>query len=343
MDPRNPSGQYCILTFFSGFPRSRMTAPTPRTERRFYAEDHAIGRFGMRIFPPSLMAAPHWHGHVEANFLSGASMTYLFEGRRIEVPAGRLALFWANLPHQLVAIAPEGPAVPRLANLYIPFDRFLLLPHVARLQAALLSGAVAVLDPAVVGAAQVEGWYRDYRSGHAERREILFMELNAALRRSLLDGPELLLEPDGPPGESPAVRAAARGHIVAMVRFVLENLTEPLRNADVAAVTGLHESYALSLFSRVMGVPVRRFVIRMRLLRARAELLESGATVAEVALRSGFQGPSQFYDHFRRAYGVTPQGLRQAARAIGSIPFSTAPFDPVRHFDDPSVARAAPP
>jgi AraC family transcriptional regulator, melibiose operon regulatory protein len=99
-------------------------------------------------------------------------------------------------------------------------------------------------------------------------------------------------------------------HVVAMLRFIMENLSAPMANADVARVTGLHENYALSLFTAVMNVPMRKFIIRMRLLRAQALLLESNATVATVALQSGFPSISQFYDHFGRAYGATPQALR---------------------------------
>jgi AraC-like DNA-binding protein len=287
-----------------------VTATTPRTERRFYAEDRAIGRFGMRVFTPRVMEASHWHGHIEANFLSGASMTYLIDDRRVEVPPNQLVLFWANVPHQLISLSPLSGIAPRLANLYLPFDRFLYLPYIAPLQVALLSGGMVALDPALASERQIDGWYRDYRSGSQERREILFMELNAMLRRALLDELTFLHSPVADPQGARATPAAAKAHVVAMVRFIIENLSEPMTNSDVARVTGLHESYAMSLFSRIMRMPVRRFVIRMRLLRARALLFESSATVAAVALQSGFPSPSQFYQHFQRAYGTTPQVLR---------------------------------
>ena len=64
---------------------------------------------------------------------------------------------------------------------------------------------------------------------------------------------------------------------------------------------------------------MRRFIIRMRLLRARALLMESNATVASVAAQAGFPSLSQFYDHFGRAYGATPQGLRAGASARSDI------------------------
>ena len=293
-----------------------LPAPIPagREQRRFYAGSRAIGRFGMRVFDAHLMPAPHWHGHVEANFLTGGTMTYVVEDQVIEVPERRLALFWAGIPHQLVALSPSRADPVRLANIYLPLDAFLFMPHVGGLQVALLAGGLACLPPALVTEDRVLGWYRDYRSGDPERREVMTMELNAALRRALLDPIEFLRAPSAEAGPQ-APRTARTAHVVAMVRHIMEHLETPMTNADVAAVTGLHEGYAMSLFTAVMRMPMRRFIIRMRLMRARALLTESRETVASVALRAGFSSLSQFHDHFRRAYGTTPQALREG-RAV---------------------------
>jgi AraC-like DNA-binding protein len=288
-----------------------MARPVPRSERRFYAEDRAIGRFGMRVFAPALMPAPHWHGHIEANLLTGGSMTYRLEQGDVEVPPGRLVLFWASHPHQLVRLTPAGDGPMRLANMYLPLDLFLFMPHIPRLQVALLSGGMVILREGLVSEARIDGWYRDYRSGDPERREVLFMEVNALLRRALLGDIDYLVPPRADPEGAPRSQPTRTKHVVAMLRYIMENLSEPMTNADVAQVTGLHETYALSLFTQVMRMPMRRFIIRMRLLRARALLLESSATVATVAIEAGFPSISQFYDHFGRAYGVTPQAMRE--------------------------------
>jgi AraC-like DNA-binding protein len=95
-----------------------------------------------------------------------------------------------------------------------------------------------------------------------------------------------------------------------MVRHILENLREPLRAEDVAAVAGLHPNYALSLFSEVMRVPLHKFVVRMRLIHARALLFEGRLSIENVAYESGFSALSQFYVQFRAAYGLTPRQMR---------------------------------
>jgi len=280
-------------------------------ERHFYAQASAVGRFGMRIFPPQIMAQAHWHGHVEANFLTGASMTYQVDDQDIVVPEGRLVLFWAGIPHRLTGIdpLPDGGMV-RLANIYLPLDAFLFMPHIAPLQVALLGGALVMLPRDICPADQIATWYRDYRSADVERTEVMKMEMNAMLRRAQIAPLTYLRPPIADPGDGRLLSSAHIRHVVAMVRFILENLDAPLTNARVAAVTGLHENYALSLFTRTMRLPMKRFIIRMRLLRARALLLEGSTAIGQVAAESGFASISQFYDHFGRAYGMSPHAMR---------------------------------
>lgn len=281
-------------------------------ERRFYSRTRAFGRFGMRIFKPALMDRPHRHGHVEVNLIRNARMIYVVDGQRVVVAPEQLLLFWAGITHQLVAVEQTGSAEPELCNIYVPLDTFLFMPHIPDLQVALLTGGMVQFPRELCTPDMLRRWYVDYRSGNLERLDVVKMELNALFRRISLDPLPFLKSPwrDAPSRvglPTPHVR-----HVVDMVRHVLENLHEPLKNEDVTKVTGLHPNYALSLFSRTMLLPLKQFVIRMRLLRARGMLLESDAAIATIAVESGFGSASQFYAHFSAAYGVSPMQLRQS-------------------------------
>jgi AraC-like DNA-binding protein len=59
-----------------------------------------------------------------------------------------------------------------------------------------------------------------------------------------------------------------------------------------------------------MNTPLHKFVVRMRLIRARSLLFEGGLSIENVAFRSGFTSLSQFYQQFRSAYGMTPRQMR---------------------------------
>lgn len=278
-------------------------------DRRAYANTTAFGRFGMRIFEPIEMAAPHWHGHIEANFVRGGAMSYDFDGDAVTLPCDRLILFWAGVPHRLTEI--RGGAAPvSLCNIYLPLDIFLYMPHIARLQVSLLQGAMVALPTSLCGFARLDRWYADYRSRDPERGEVMKMEMNALFRRACLEAFEYLRAPDDSHEPGKRLVTVQVRHVVAMVRFVLDNLDGELTSDRVARVTGLSTNHALGLFSTTMKVSLKRFIIRVRLLRSRALLIESDRAIASVAHDCGFNSLSQFYYHFVDAYGITPNRLR---------------------------------
>ena len=289
----------------------RHPRPVPNHDRHFYSQLRAFGRFGIRIFEPVLMQQPHWHGHIEANFSANFRMTYDIDGTQLTIPEDRLVLFWAGVPHQLTGVERLDDRPIKLANIYLPLDSFLQMHHIMPLQVALIGRGMVVLPESLCDGRMVQRWYADYRSGDFERMEVVKMELNTLFRRAALDGFTFLRPPQHEIGNDRSLSSAHVRHVISMVRFVLENLEKPLRNADVTAVTGLHENYALSLFSRTMQVPLKQFINRMRLMRARALLVESSTAISSVAEQCGFSSMTQFYAQFRSGYGIAPAALRQ--------------------------------
>lgn len=281
------------------------------TERPFYRRSKAFGRFGMRIFKPQIMTEPHWHGHIEANFVRHAELKYKVDAQPITVEPEQLVIFWANVPHQLLKIPPRDQDEAVLSNIYIPLDAFLMMPHLAELQIALLNGAMIACPRELFGYEQMQRWYQDYRSNDSARLDLMKMELNALFRRLSLQPLIYLRQPEMAKQASPNLSSSHMRHVVTMVQYILENITEPLRNEDVTAKTGLHPNYALAIFTKVMNIPLKQFVLRMKLLRARGLLLESDLAISKVAEESGFGSTSQFYAHFSSAYGISPNRMRE--------------------------------
>lgn len=296
--------------------------PVPRPDRKFYAHTRAFGRFGVRWFDPQLMATEHWHGHIEFNWLTAGSMDYRFDGRPVTVPAGRIAMFWAGIPHQTVRLDHGAAGNARQCNIYLPLDAFLYMPNLGALTETMMGGGVIMLPQDAADNALLHRWYADYRSGNAERTDILNSEIANMLRRTAMVGWDVLLPPwiEKP---TPGTRTTSPlRYVVAMVRYIMENLSDSLRASEVAAVVGLHPNYALNLFTSVMGIAMQKFVIRMRLIRARSLLFEGNMSIANVAFESGFASQSQFYEHFRSAYGMTPRAMQKSLVANASIPGS---------------------
>ncbi len=279
-------------------------------ERRFYARSRAFGRFGMRIFKPQLMERPHWHGHVEANYARHCRMHYVIDGSKVIIEPEQLVIFWAGVPHQLVKVENTDSHAPELCNIYLPLDTFLFMPHIPELQVAMLTGGMVHIGEELCSFGQLQRWYLDYRANVPERIDVVKMELNALFRRISLEPFTFVRKPWRDKKKSTNIASAHVRHVVRMVQHVLEHVGKPLSNKQVTAVTGLHTNYALSLFSKTMLIPLKQFIIRMRLLRARGLLLESNISVSTVADESGFTSISQFYSHFAKAYGTTPMQLR---------------------------------
>lgn len=290
-------------------PRPRGAAPVPRPDRQFYAQSKAFGRFGMRWFAPQVMPAEHAHGHIELNWLTSGGMDYVLDGRAVTVPSKRLVMFWAGISHQTMAVD-SGAGDARQCNVYLPLDSFLHMPNLGRLTETMLGGGMIALSPETIGEDTLHRWYDDYRSGNAERADILKAEIAIMLRRAAVMGWDELMAPWIESEGSPTRAATPLRYAVAMLRHILENLSAPLRAQDVAKVVGLHPNYALNLFTEVMRVPMHKFVVRMRLIRARSLLFEGNLSIENVAFESGFTALSQFYVQFRQAYGLTPRQMR---------------------------------
>jgi AraC family transcriptional regulator, melibiose operon regulatory protein len=286
--------------------------PQRAQDRHFYSANRAFGRFGVRIFDPVLMDQPHWHGHVEINLPTRFEMDYVIDGRTVTVPADTAVVFWAGIPHQLTAIRPVDDQSGKLANIYLPLDVFLMMNHIATFQVAMLGGGMVMLPTTLCDSARMLQWYGDYRSGDVERAELVKMDLNALFRRITAERRlDYLVRPTHEISGDRSLASSHIRHVVAMMRHILENLEKPMRNAEIAAVTGLHENYALSLFTRVMQMPLKQFVLRMKLIRARALLVESTMAITSVAEAAGFSSISQFYAQFSAAYGMPPAAARK--------------------------------
>jgi AraC-like DNA-binding protein len=109
-----------------------------------------------------------------------------------------------------------------------------------------------------------------------------------------------------------SVRRTVRIH--PRVRRVLKYLRENLASgADLslnalADVSGLSPSRLMHVFTASLGVPVRPYILWLRLQRACYELMK-GATATETAHTAGFSDAAHLTRTFRRMLGTSPSDL----------------------------------
>ncbi len=100
-----------------------------------------------------------------------------------------------------------------------------------------------------------------------------------------------------------------------VLRFLRDRLDRPPRLEDAAAAAYLSPSRFSHLFSETMGVSFRKYMLRLRIERAKFFLASTRAPVGEIAAKCGFQDPNYFSKLFRREVGATPTEFREREAA----------------------------
>lgn len=264
--------------------------------------------FGFQRHKPQIMESSHWHGHIEVNYLYGCSADYLINGKKISVPEGRMIIFWASIPHQMIASEGDGEMV----NIYIPLQAFLTWKFSDQFISDILHGEVLVADRLHPTDKLITSqWENDLEKNDYRMMIHVIDEIRNRLRRMSLE-PYSTFNLSKQPNQLES-RSLVSGlpHIQAILRFIADNYDKKITIEEVAQVTGLHPNYAMKLFNRVMKISIKQYINKLRLQHAQALLIDTNDAVLNIALEAGFGSTSRFYDLFQREFQVTPQQYRQ--------------------------------
>jgi len=88
-------------------------------------------------------------------------------------------------------------------------------------------------------------------------------------------------------------------------------MRERLTLSEVAKAVHSSEFHLARLFRREAGVPIHRYLNRLRLRAAIERLAEGEQDLTGLALDLGFSSHSHFSDSFRREFNVSPRGIRK--------------------------------
>lgn len=90
---------------------------------------------------------------------------------------------------------------------------------------------------------------------------------------------------------------------------------ERLNATGVCEACGLHNHNIASLFKRVIGVGMRRYIERQRLTAAKRLLRHETLHVLDIAWSVGYTYPETFERAFHRTTGCTPTEYREGQRS----------------------------
>ena len=111
-----------------------------------------------------------------------------------------------------------------------------------------------------------------------------------------------------------AVDAMPAPRLRRVLDYMQANLEHDLSLAQLAAVGGLSPTQFTRAFRLATGESPYRYLIGLRIAKARKELETTNLAVIEIGLRCGFEQPSHFATTFRKATGMTPREYRAIRR-----------------------------
>ncbi|MEV0586173.1 helix-turn-helix domain-containing protein [Nonomuraea sp. NPDC050310] len=265
---------------------------------------------GLQAFHETAGSMPraHIHPELEFNLVLSGTARYATVSGEVDLPRGRLAVFWGGYPHRLLT-------AERVDLLWATVPLSAVIGHDP------LRGAVerALSGEFLYGTA-AEGEHDrflmsrwDHELRHEPPRpvaEVCLMEMHARLARL-----------GGDPGERSGSGAAAAGSAERMLAVVARRYTDKLSVEEIADAAGVHPTYAALAFKQALGMPVWQYVTRLRVAHACRLLQATDWGIDRVAHASGFQTRSSFYRAFAGSLGQTPTEFRQrGVTGVGYFP-----------------------
>jgi len=126
------------------------------------------------------------------------------------------------------------------------------------------------------------------------------------------------------------------------VNRVLKYLREQLGVSDdfslktLAGISGLSQSHFMHMFTESVGVPLRPYILWLRLQRAACDLMD-GASVTSAAHNAGFSDGAHLTRTFRRMLGMTPTDLALRKRMSRGVSLDRA--DSLSRTEQPEAAE----
>lgn len=97
--------------------------------------------------------------------------------------------------------------------------------------------------------------------------------------------------------------------------FLRDNLSDDIGLDELAASAGLTSLYFAKAFKRSTGVAPHDYLMRQRVERAKALLIDTDLKIAEIASSCGFCDQSHLARRFKRLVGIAPAAFRAEVRS----------------------------
>lgn len=250
----------------------------------------------------------HFHPEYEIHLITATTGKYFVGDYIGNFAPGNLVMTGSNLPHNWVSNVPlEGRVDERCLVLQFDADfverAISVFPELKRVEVLLDASCWGVLFTPATGAA-AEPIMRELQHEHGMRRVTLFL--------SLLD---LLVQSAGPVKLASAAYSAdparyAETRINHVLTYIGKNLSQELRETELAALAGQSVSAFSRYFRRHTGVPFVQYVNRLRINLACQLLMARELSITDICYQVGFNNLSNFNRQFLMLKEMSPSRWR---------------------------------
>ncbi len=95
-----------------------------------------------------------------------------------------------------------------------------------------------------------------------------------------------------------------------ILAYISEHFHQDLTNHLIAKQFHYHPNYISQLVKEQTGLSLRKYLLRLRMLKAADLLLSCNFSVNEISAQCGFNSPSYFTQYFKKFFGCTPKAFR---------------------------------
>lgn len=99
--------------------------------------------------------------------------------------------------------------------------------------------------------------------------------------------------------------------------YIARHIGENVSLAEIAEAANASPFNFARMFQQQTGMPVHRYLTRLRLRTSLERISQSASDLTSIALDLGFSSHSHFTDVFRREFGKTPSEMRENTTAAG--------------------------
>lgn len=104
-----------------------------------------------------------------------------------------------------------------------------------------------------------------------------------------------------------------------VLNYIEWNRYQRISISEMAEYMGYHEKYLSTIFKEQAGIPLKQYLLQEVMEYAKAEMMDSKKTIAQIAYSLGYMDPHNFSHSFKKVVGISPKEYRNSCVRLAKI------------------------